>query len=94
MEKKEKKERTIDYIKTIRTVSEETKAKRKEYARIRKIILKELEDGDKSIPQIAEATGLPLDIVTYNLMTLRKYGEIDTGEIDDMDEYFSYKLKK
>jgi len=26
-------------------------------------------------------------------MTLRKYGKLETGELDDMDEYFSYKLK-
>jgi len=27
-------------------------------------------------------------------MTLRKYGDVETGEIDDMDEYYSYKRKK
>ena len=85
-------EKTIDYIKQKRTVSEDVKEKRKEFARIKKLILKALETEPKSIPQIAQATKLPLDVVTYNLMTLRKYGDIETGEIDDMDEYFSYKL--
>jgi len=32
--------------------------------------------------------------VMYYLMTLRKYGDVETGEIDDMDEYYSYKRKK
>jgi len=81
-------------MKEKRTVSEELKEKRKEFARIKKLILKSLEDGPKTIPQIAELTDLPPDIVTFNLMTLRKYGEIETGEIDDMDEFFSYKIKQ
>ena len=85
--------KTIDHIKEKRTVSEEVKEKRKEDNRINKLILKALESGPKTIPQIAKETGLEDDIVTYNLMTLRKYGKLETGEIDDMDEFFSYKLK-
>ena len=85
--------KSIDHIKEKRTVSEEVKEKRKEDNRINKLILKALESGPKTIPQIAKETGLEDDIVTYNLMTLRKYGKLETGEIDDMDEFFSYKLK-
>ncbi len=86
-------EKTIDYIKKKRTVSEEVKEKRKEFARVKKLILKTLETEPKNIPQIAKETQLPSDVVTFNLMTLRKYGEVITGDIDDMDEYFFYKLK-
>ncbi len=86
-------EKTIDYIKKKRTVSEEVKEKRKEFARIKKLILKTLETEPKTIPQIAKETQLPSDVVTFNLMTLRKYGEVIAGDIDDMDEYFFYKLK-
>jgi predicted Rossmann fold nucleotide-binding protein DprA/Smf involved in DNA uptake len=86
--------KTIDYIKEKRTVSEELKEKRKEFARIKKLILKSLESEPKTIPQIAQENELPLDIVTFNLMTLRKYGDVETGEIDDMDEYYSYKVVK
>jgi len=53
-----------------------------------------LKEGDYTIPELAAKTGLPLEIVTYNLMTLRKYGDVITGELDDMDEYFYYKLKQ
>ncbi len=86
--------KTIDHIKEKRTVSEELKEKRKEDNRINKLILKALESGPKTIPRIAGETGLAEDIVTYYLMTLRKYGKLETGEIDDMDEYFNYKLKQ
>jgi len=89
-----KKTRTIDYIKEKRSVPEELKERRKEYARIRKAILNVLKEGDYTIPELAAETGLPLEIVTYNLMTLRKYGDVITGELDDMDEYFYYKLKQ
>jgi len=85
--------KTIDIIKETRTVSEALKAKRKEFADIKKLILKSLESEPKTIPQISEEINLPSDIVMYYLMTLRKYGDVETGEIDDMDEYFYYKRK-
>ncbi len=91
---KVKKIKTIDIIKEKRSVSAEVKQKLKEYNQIKKLILKSLEPEAKTIPQIAAEIELPLDVVTYYLMTLRKYGSIETGEIDDMDEYFYYKLKK
>ena len=86
--------KTIDHIKKIRTVPDEVKAKRKEFNRIKKLILKALEPGPKSIPQLSKEIELPIDVITFHLMTLRKYGDVETGEIDDMDEYFSYKLKQ
>ena len=86
--------KTIDIIKQKRTVPEEVKEKRKEFVRIKKLILKALETGEKTIPQISKEIELPLEVVTYHLMSLRKFYEIDEGEIDDMDEYFFYKLKK
>lgn len=59
-----------------------------------KIIVKALESGPKTIPQVAEETNLPLHVVTYNLMSCRKYGYIEeTGEPTDED-YYLYKLKE
>ena len=89
----EKKRKTIDYIKERRVVSEEVKEKRKEFVRLKKLILKALELGEKSIPEIADETKLALPVVTYTLMTLRKFGDVEAGEIDDDDEFFYYKLK-
>ncbi len=37
---------------------------------------------------------MPKPEVTYYLMSLVKYGIVAIGEIDDMDEYYSYKLVK
>jgi DNA-binding IclR family transcriptional regulator len=47
-----------------------------------------------TIPQLAEKLQMSKPDVTYYLLTLVKYGMVDVGEIDDMDEYFSYKLVK
>lgn len=85
-------EKTIDIIKEKRKVAETLKAHVKEHNKNKKAILNALKEGPKSIPQIAEVSGLPLDTVTYQLMTLRKFGQVETGELDDMDEYFNYRL--
>lgn len=86
--------KTIDIIKEKRVVSEQAKARRKEFVRIKKLIMKALKEDAKTIPQIAGEINEPIDVVTFNLMTCRKYGQIETGEIDDMDEYFTYKIAK
>jgi predicted transcriptional regulator len=86
--------KTIKFIKEKRKVSENVKKNLKEFARIKKTIINVLKDGPKTIPQIADATGIADYTVTYYLMTLRKYGDVETGEIDDMDEYFFYQLKQ
>lgn len=73
--------------------TQQSEAKMKEFPEIWKSILKTLEAEQKSIPQIAEDTNLPLPVITYNLMTLVKYGYINPGEMDENDEYYFYKLQ-
>lgn len=86
--------KTIDIIKQKREASPEVKEKIKAFNKIKKQILKSLETEVKSVPQIAKEIDLPEDVVTYHLMTLQKYGSIEVDDIDDMDEYYLYKLKK
>jgi len=70
----------------------ETGSKMKEIPEIWGNILRVLEKGHKTIPQIAKELNLPQPVVTYNLMTLVKYGYIRPGEMDEMDEYYLYEL--
>jgi hypothetical protein len=84
--------KTIDKIKQIRSVSDELKAHVKDTNAINRAITKTLKEGPKTIPQIAEQTDIEMRRVTYHLMTLMKYGKIMADEIDDMDEYYYYKL--
>ncbi len=89
---KEKKERTIDIIKKERKVPEHAKENLKRFNKIKKSILEALKEGPKSIPELSQFTGLPSRETHWYLMTLRKYGEVETGDLDDMDEFFTYKL--
>jgi predicted transcriptional regulator len=86
--------KTIDIIKKKREVPQEVKDNIKAFTKIKKMILKTLETEPKSVPQIAKEIDLAQDIVTYHLMTLQKFGSIEVDDIDDMDEYYLYKLKK
>ena len=54
-------------------------------------ILRVLESGPQTIPQIAEAVGKPSHEVVFWVMGLRKYGWIaEIKEVDD-DGYFTYQ---
>ena len=86
--------KTLDKIKKTREVSDDLKARVKEIGIINRQILNALKEKEKTIPQIAAETKLKSNVVTYHLMTLVKYGEIAVGDIDDMDEYYYYKLNK
>ena len=85
--------KTIDVMKEKRKVSQKVKDNIKAFNKLKRQILKSLEAGEKTIPEIAKEMDDDIDAITYNLMTLLKYGIIEAGEIDDDDEYFYYKLK-
>lgn len=86
--------KTYKYLKEKRTVSESATENLKNFTRIKKSLLDALKDEDLSVEQLSVKTGLPSDRVVFYLMTLVKYGYVQTGAIDDMDEYYYYKLKK
>ena len=57
-----------------------------------KKILSSLKTESKSIPEISKEANIPSQVVTYLLMSLRKYGYIkDTNDINE-DEYYTYAL--
>ncbi len=85
--------KTINIIKEKRQASEVAKQRRKIYADHRKQLLKALAEEAKTIPELAKETGITIEDVTYYLMTMRKYGDVVAGEIDDDDEYFYFELK-
>ena len=89
----EEKRLTISHMKEQREVPGAVRERMKEFRRIKRMILEALKPDPMTIPEIAEKTGLRKDIVTYNLMTLRKFGEIETDRVDDMDEYYYYRIK-
>jgi len=86
--------KTIDIMKQKREVPESVKQNIKEFNAMKKKILATMQTEHKSVPQIAKELQLPLDVVTFHLMTLQKFGFVEVSELDDMDEYYFYKLKK
>jgi DNA-binding IclR family transcriptional regulator len=50
-------------------------------------------NSEKTIAQLSEATGMSREKTMFLLMSLIKFGFASAGTVDDMDEYFTYKLK-
>jgi len=89
----EKAEPTIKIIRQKRTVPEQVNENRKRYNLFRKAIRDALKGRELTIPQIAAAIKMPVYDTTFYLMTMIRYGEVVAENLDDMDEYYFYKLK-
>lgn len=86
--------KTYKYLREKREVTQAAKDNQKQFSKIKKSILDALQEGDLTIEQLTQKLDMPKHEVVYYLMSLIKYGFVQTGTVDDMDEYFSYKLKK
>lgn len=75
-------------------VPEQAKQNLKEFNSIKKLMLDALKEEDLTVIQLSEKMNMPTDEVFYYLMSLVKYGFVKTGDIDDMDEYYTYKLNE
>ena len=86
--------KTAKYLRDKQGVSEQAKNNLKEFNRIKKMLLAALAEKEMTLKELSEATQLPLADVMFNVTSLIKYGEVAVGEIDDMDEYYTYKIKQ
>ncbi len=86
--------KTVLIMKEKRQVPQAVKDNLKFFVRTKKEILKALKDKKKTVPDLSEELNMPKDKVLYFLMSLLKYGFVEVDGIDDMDEYFYYKLKE
>lgn len=66
----------------------------KEFPYIWKQIREVLDQGPKTIPEIAGELKLKKETVTWHLMTMNKYSLVEADGMDDMDEYYYYKMKR
>jgi predicted transcriptional regulator len=84
--------KTAKYLREKRGgIPEQAKENLKEFNGIKKRMLDALAEGDLSVAQMSEKLEMPAHEVVYYLMSLVKYGLVKTGDIDDMDEYYTYK---
>jgi predicted Rossmann fold nucleotide-binding protein DprA/Smf involved in DNA uptake len=58
---------------------------------MRRLILRELEEEPRTVPEIAAALGRPPQEVVFWVMGLRKYGFITEIKESDEDGYFRYR---
>ncbi len=66
----------------------------RDYNAIKRAIKKALEGEELTILEIAEKTGMEPEDVTFYLMTMRKFGEVEFVDDDDVDDYYSYRIKE
>ena len=64
----------------------------KEQQSKQKAISRALHGTPKSVPQIAEATGIPSHEVLFHVAAMKKYGDVAEAGMDDDYEYYLYKL--
>lgn len=85
---------TFKIMREKRKVSDRVKENLKQFNKDKKAILEALGKGDMTIVQISNETGMAKDKTMYILMSLVKFGFVSAGTVDEMDEYFTYKLKR
>ena len=85
---------TVDRIRERREVPPGVKERVKRFSEISREIKKALADGPLTIPELAGRTGRAADEITYALMTMRKFGSVETYPDDDVDEFYRYMLKE
>ena len=85
---------TVKILRETRKVSDEVKENLKQFNKDKKSVLEALGQEEKTIAQLSVATGMSKDKTMFILMSLIKFGFASVGSVDDMDEYFTYKLKK
>lgn len=85
---------TFKILREKRKVSDRVKENLKQFNKDKKAILDALGKGDMTIDQISKETGMSKDKTMYILMSLVKFGFVSAGTVDEMDEYFTYKLKR
>ena len=89
-EKAEKKEAMKKLRQSRKDIIKATSARVKENRKAVKAIKEQLRSEARTVPEIAEATGLASAEVLWFIATLKKYGEIVEGDKDGA--YFRYFL--
>ena len=51
-----------------------------------------LQEGPRTVPEVARATGLPPHQVLWHIMSMKKYGKV--VEVEEEDGYLRYGLKE
>ena len=72
----------------------QTQALLKEQQTIRKALSRAMQAGPRTVPQLAEATGLPAHEVLWHVTAMKKYGLVAEAGLNEDYEYYLYGLAK
>jgi len=61
---------------------------------VRKVLEKTLAGNPQSVPQLAEASGIPAHEVLWHMAAMKKYGLVAEAGTDDSGDYYLYRLIK
>lgn len=86
--------KTAKYLREKQGVPEHVKENLKAFNQIKRKISEALAEDELTVAQVSEKIGMSRPDTLYHLMSLVKFGLVKVGQIDDMDEYFTYKLNK
>jgi histidyl-tRNA synthetase len=75
-------------------VPQQLKDQLKTYNSVKKSIIVALGEEELNIPQIAEKINMNTTDTLYYVMSLLKFNIIQTARLDDMDEFYLYKIKR
>ena len=73
-------------------MSDSLKAYYKEQNALRKQLREQLAGGPRTIPELVSASGLDSTKVTWHVMAMKKYGELQDAGLDG--DYYRYRLKE
>ena len=66
----------------------------KEQQGLRKTLRRAMHGEPKTVPQLAEATGIPAHEVLWHVAAMKKYGDVAEAGMDEDYEYYLYSLAK
>jgi predicted ArsR family transcriptional regulator len=72
----------------------QTQALLKEQQSIRRVLQHAMETGPQTIPQLAEATGMPSREVLWHVISMKKYGLVEEVAMNEDETYYLYGLSK
>ncbi len=70
--------------------TEAVQTRLKQQMKVEKELTRVLREGPKTVPALADATGLSTQTVFWHLMAFKKYGKV--VEADQDGDYFQYRL--
>jgi len=61
---------------------------------VRKALERAMQDAPRSVPHLAEQTGIPAHEILWHIAAMKKYGMVEETGTDESGDYYVYGLVK